>query len=237
MYSLMKVIVVPPRSVSTARTSALSSSGSSYVTIRHPIGDGVVDKSNKSSTATSCRVITPDSGIACELLTSTWWQCKKSSSSAQQCKMPLQLNCRNLPLSKVGPGVAVLIWAGELGPMERYRWRGTAGRGSPRTRGSNEFVPSRRTPAPWWALLVKLWCSIWGSSMGPAAGSLLGSGFWSSSGGTTSRTPCIGKRPKFQPKWTRSPHTEHGSWTEPGWGSISVRIRRLKRWGRRVTES
>ena len=38
------------------------------VTIRHPIGDEVVDESNKSSTAASCRAITPDSGIAGELL-------------------------------------------------------------------------------------------------------------------------------------------------------------------------
>ena len=36
--------------------------------------------------------------------------------------MPLQLNCRNLPLCKLGPGAAVLVWAGELGPMERDRW-------------------------------------------------------------------------------------------------------------------
>ena len=104
-----------------------------YVTIRHPIGDRLMDESN----GRSGQAITPDSGIACELLkrrvhperggvqdsctqaTSTWWRCKKSSSSAWQSRMPLQLNCMNLPLSMVGPGAAVLVWAGELGPMER----------------------------------------------------------------------------------------------------------------------
>ena len=33
--------------------------------------------------------------------------------------MPFQFNCRNLPPSEAGPGVVVLVWAGELGPMER----------------------------------------------------------------------------------------------------------------------
>ena len=33
--------------------------------------------------------------------------------------MLLQLNCINLPLSKAGPGAEVLVWAGELSPMER----------------------------------------------------------------------------------------------------------------------
>ena len=36
--------------------------------------------------------------------------------------MPLQLNYRNLPLFKAGPGAAVLVWAWELGLMERDRW-------------------------------------------------------------------------------------------------------------------
>ena len=49
-----------------------------------------------------------------------------------------------------------------------------SGRGSPRTRGSNVLVPSRRTPTPWWTLQVGLEWSMWGSSTGPAAGSLLG---------------------------------------------------------------
>ena len=55
--------------------------------------------------------------------TSTWWGCRKSCSSAWQWRMTLQLNCRNLPLSKAGPGAAVLVWAGGLlGPMERECW-------------------------------------------------------------------------------------------------------------------
>ena len=41
MYTLTKVNVVHPRSVSTARTSIVT----------HPIGDGVVDEDDKSSTA------------------------------------------------------------------------------------------------------------------------------------------------------------------------------------------
>ena len=39
-----------------------------YVIVRYPIGDGVVDESDKSFTDASSRVITPDSGVACELL-------------------------------------------------------------------------------------------------------------------------------------------------------------------------
>ena len=37
-------------------------------TVRHPIGDGVVDEGDKSPTATPGRVIAPDIGIVCELL-------------------------------------------------------------------------------------------------------------------------------------------------------------------------
>ena len=36
--------------------------------------------------------------------------------------MPLQLNCKNLPLPKAGPGAAVHVWAGEQGTMERDHW-------------------------------------------------------------------------------------------------------------------
>ena len=39
-----------------------------YVIVRHSIGDGVVDESDKSYTAAYGRAITPDSGIAYELL-------------------------------------------------------------------------------------------------------------------------------------------------------------------------
>ena len=39
-----------------------------YVIVRHPIAAGAVDENNKSSTAASGRAITPDGGIACELL-------------------------------------------------------------------------------------------------------------------------------------------------------------------------
>ena len=39
-----------------------------YVIVRHPVQDGVVDESDKSSTAVSGRAITPDSFIACEFL-------------------------------------------------------------------------------------------------------------------------------------------------------------------------
>ena len=39
-----------------------------YVTIRHPVGDGMVDKSNVSSTTASGRTIAPHGGIVCELL-------------------------------------------------------------------------------------------------------------------------------------------------------------------------
>ena len=39
-----------------------------YVTVRHPIGDGLVDESNKSSASGRAISPEPDSGIACELL-------------------------------------------------------------------------------------------------------------------------------------------------------------------------
>ena len=103
--------------------------------------------------------------------------------------MPLQLNCRNLPLSKAGPVTAVFVWAGELlGLMERDQWE----RESP-----DEFAPSRRTPAPWWVLQVGLGWSMWGISTGPAAGNLLGSESQSSGGGTSGLTPCIKRRPNL----------------------------------------
>ena len=55
------------RSASTVRTSAVASLGSRYVTIGHPVGDGVVDQSDKSTTTASGRAIAPDGVIVCEL--------------------------------------------------------------------------------------------------------------------------------------------------------------------------
>ena len=73
------------------------------------------------------------------------------------------------------------------------RWRG-----SPWMRGSNVSVPSLKTPAPWWVLQVGLVWSMWGSSTGPATGSLLGSESRSSGGGTFGRTPYIKRQPNLR---------------------------------------
>ena len=44
-------------------------------------------------------------------------------------------------------------------------------------------------------------------------------------------------RKATQPAWARLSQTENGSWTGPGCGSIPARVRRLKRWRRRLIES
>ena len=86
-----------------------------------------------SSTAAPGRAIAPDSGIVCELLErgvhAKFSLLKAGNQHLVAMQEVLQLcvaventiamNCRNLPLSKAGPGSAVLIWAGGLlGAME-----------------------------------------------------------------------------------------------------------------------
>ena len=123
--------MVPQRSVLTARTSAMSSSGS-YVTIKHPIEDRVEDESNKSSTTASGQAITLDSGIACELLDKGiqaefglldtgdqhFMMMQEVQQFSEAVKDAVAVELQE-PTSKAGPRAAVLVWAGKLCPMER----------------------------------------------------------------------------------------------------------------------
>ena len=103
--------------------------------------DGVVDESDNSITTASDRVIATDGEIACELLESgvhaefdllhigdqhlvTVKEVQQLSVPVPNAIGPLQLNCRNLPTSKAGPGAVALVWAGKLGSNRAPRREG-----------------------------------------------------------------------------------------------------------------
>ena len=140
---------------------------SKYVTIRHPVVDGMVETSNESTTTASGWAITPDGGIACELLEGgvhaefgllyTGYQHLVAVKEVLQFFVAV-LNVIAVELQKPETlkGMQVLDRKCSSEQMSWVRWRGTAGRSSPWTRGSNVFAPCPGTSPLWWVQQVGL---------------------------------------------------------------------------------
>ena len=147
--------------------------------------------SDRSTTTASSLAIAPDGGITCELLEGG----VHAEFGLLHIGDQLLVTVKEVLHFCVAVLNAIAIDQCSCGQVNQVRWRGTTGRRSPRTRGSNTHAPFQRTPPPLWLLQVGPGWSMWGSSMGPFAGSLQWNGFQSSGSGTTGRTQCTRRQP------------------------------------------